>query len=221
MYKLNDLPLFSTLDENQISELQAAVQVRKYEKDSIVFYEGDESKYLYILLDGIVRLYKTNPKGKQIHMHNFEAPEAIALFVAFEKMPFPASCEFLTEGAIGLLPLEKFHDCLNDSNFSKALVVALAKRMKMLATLLHKETIYSSEAKIADLLHNNPSVFERLKNTEIAAMLNMTPETLSRTLSKLKKENIITADEHIVTILDEAALLNIVETNTMKRSVSV
>jgi len=211
MYKLNDLPLFSTLNEKQISDLQSAVQVRKYEKNSIVFYEGDESKYLYILLDGIVRLYKTNPKGKEIHMHNFEAPEAIALFVAFEQIAFPASCEFLTEGAIGLLPLEKFHACLDDSTFSKALVKALAKRMKLLATLLHKETIYSSEAKIADILRNNPSIFERLKNTEIAAMLNMTPETLSRILTKFKKDEIIKIEAHVVEILDKERLALVLE----------
>lgn len=206
MYKLRDLPLFSTLNEIQMAQLQSVIQVRKYEKESIVFYEGDENPYVYILLDGSVRLYKTNAKGKQIHMHNFEAPEVIGLFVAFEKIPFPASCQFLTEGAIGLLPLEKFHSCLNDCTFSKAMVISLSRRMKMLATLLHKETVYSSEAKIADLIQNNPTVFERLKNTEIAAMLNMTPETLSRILTKFKKEHIITIEKHVVTVLDSQKL---------------
>ncbi|WP_309496591.1 Crp/Fnr family transcriptional regulator [Sulfurovum sp.] len=215
MFTLKDLPLFSALNDIQLAKLQADVHIHQYDKDSIVFYEGDESKYLYILLEGSVKLYKTAPKGRQIHMHNFEAPQAVALFVAFEGIPFPATCELLTDGYIGLLPLEKFHACLENTSFSKALVKAMAKRMKLLSDLLHKETVYSSEAKIADILYSNPSIFERLKNTEIAAILNITPETLSRILTKLKKENIIRIEDHKVMIMNEVALHKILETNSV------
>lgn len=218
MFKLQDIPLFSALDEKQLAQLQSDVHIHQYDKNSIVFYEGDESEYLYILLEGDVRLYKSAPKGKQIHMHHFEAPEAIALFVAFEQIPFPATCELLSDGYIGLLPLEKFHTCLSNASFSTALAKALAKRMKLLSTLLHKETVYTSEVKIADILHTNPSIFERLKNTEIAAMLNITPETLSRILTKFKKQNIMRIDEHKVTIMDEDALCSILETNSVSKS---
>ena len=215
MYTLKDIPLFSTLSEAQLRELQ--VSTRHYTKESIVFYEGDESDYLHILLEGTVRLYKTTPKGTQIHMHNFVAPEAIALFAAFEAIPFPASCEFRTDGAIGLLPLQKIHDCLLNVDFSLSLITALSRRMKLLADLLHKETIYSSEAKIADLIYNNASVFERLKNNEIASMLNMTPETLSRILSRFKKEEIITIKNHVLTVLDTMALGDIILTNKIQK----
>lgn len=216
MYKLSDLPLFSMLNEKQLATMQSELHIHQYDKDSIVFYEGDESEYLYILLEGAVRLYKTTPKGTQLHMHNFEAPEAIALFVAFEALPFPASCELLNDGYIGLLPLKVFHNCMENIAFSASLIKALAQRMKLLSTLLHKETIFSSEAKIADVLYTNPSIFERLKNNEIAYILNMTPETLSRILSKFKKEKILRIDEHIVRILDEGALCHIIETNKMR-----
>jgi len=218
MFTLKDLPLFSALNDKQLAKLQSDVHIHQYDKDSIVFYEGDESEYLYILLEGVVRLYKTAPKGKQIHMHNFEAPQAIAIFVAFEGIPFPATCEMLTDGYIGLLPLEKFNACLSDVSFSAALIKALSKRMKLLSDLLHKETVYSSEAKIADVLYSTPTVFERLKNTEIAAMLNITPETLSRILTKFKKENIISICEHKVTIMNEDALCRILETNSVSKS---
>ncbi len=88
--------------------------------------------------------------------------------------------------------------------------------MKLLANLLHKETIYSSEAKIADILHTNPSIFTRLKNTEIAYILNMTPETLSRILTKLKREQIIMIEAHVVTVLNQTRLENILDTNFIK-----
>ena len=213
MFYLKSIPLFSQLSDTHLVELQSQMHIHQYEKESIVFYEGDESKYLHILLDGIVRLYKTSPKGAQVHMHTFAAPEIIALFAAFEKIPFPATCEFLGDGVVGLIPLDKIYSCMENVDFSISLVSALSKRMRLLADLLHKETIYTSEAKIADILLHNATVFERLKNTEIASILNITPETLSRILSKFKKENIITIKDHVVTLHDKKALLKVIETN--------
>lgn len=215
MYTLKDIPLFASLTDKQLAQLQLDVHVHQYDKNSILFYEGDECKYLYILLEGDVRVYKTAPKGKQIHLHNFKAPDVVGLYVALEKIPFPATCELMTDGYIGLLPLEKFQACLKDSAFSKSMLKTLGQRMRLLSTLLHKETVYSAEAKIADILCTNPSIFERLKNTEIASMLNITPETLSRFLTKLKKENIIRIEQHQVTILDEKSLKSVVETNSL------
>jgi CRP/FNR family transcriptional regulator len=217
MFELKDMPLFSGLKKNQLELLQSQMHVHQYNKNSVIFYEGDTSEYLQILLDGSVRLYKTNPKGTQVHMHNFTAPVIIALFAAFENVPFPATCEFLTDGTVGLLPLDKIYECLHDVNFSMSLISALSKRMKLIADLFHKETIYSSEAKIADVIYNNPTVFERLKNSEIASILNMTPETLSRILSKFKKENIITIENHVVTVLDKTVLQKIIDNNTLKQ----
>lgn len=216
MFALQNIPLFSGLKAKQLEMLQTQMHIHHYSKDSVVFYEGDVSDYLQILLDGTVRLYKTNPKGTQVHMHNFAAPEIIALFAAFEHVPFPATCEFLTEGAVGLLPLEKIYECLHDVDFSMSLITALSKRMKLIADLFHKETIYSSEAKIADLIYHNPTVFERLKNSEIASILNITPETLSRILSKFKRENIISIEHHVVTVYDVQLLKGIIDNNTLK-----
>lgn len=216
MFELKDIPLFSGLDERKLMELQAHIHVKHYAKDSIIFYEGDKSEYLHILIKGNVRLYKTAPTGKEVYLHGMSAPSAIALFPALERTVFPATCQFLTEGTIGLLPLEKFHKCLENLDFSLAMLKAMLKRMKLLENLLHKETIFSAEAKIADLIYTNPTVFERLKNNEIASILNMTPETLSRILSKFKQEEIITIKARIVTVLDKNRLQGIITTNGIK-----
>ncbi len=215
MVAFKDISLFSGLSNEYLKELQNHLQVRHYTKESIVFYEGEESEYLHILMDGRVRLYKTTPKGTQIHMHNFVAPDIIALYAAFENVPFPATCEFLTEGSVGLLPMKKIYTCMHNVDFSLSIITALTKRMKLLADVVHKETVYSTEAKIADLIYTNPTVFERLKNNEIASILNMTPETLSRILSKFKKEKIIEINEHVVMVLDKNRLQYIITTNKL------
>jgi DNA-binding CsgD family transcriptional regulator len=83
-----------------------------------------------------------------------------------------------------------------------------------------KETILSSEAKVADLILNEIEIFNRVKNNEIASILNITPETLSRILGRLKKENIISINSHIVEVLNIEALHIILEKNTIKACIN-
>jgi len=216
MIQLQDIPMFSALGDNYIKDLQNAIHVKQYAKDCIVFYEGDESDYLHILMEGDVKLYKTSPKGSQIQINRFAAPSLIAEFACFEKEVFPATCEFVSEGAIGLLHFDKLYEYLNQPEFSLELIKSLTGKVMTLSALVHKETILSSEAKVADLMIKKVAIFNRLKNNEIASILNLTPETFSRILTKFKKEGIILVDNNMLKVLNEDALYVIVDTNTMK-----
>ena len=216
MVELHDIPMFSALGNNYLKELQNAIHVKQYAKDSIVFYEGDESDYLHILMEGDVKLYKTSPKGSQIQINRFSAPSLIAEFACFEKEVFPASCEFVSDGAIGLLHFDKLYEYLNQPDFSLELIKSLTGKVMTLSALVHKETILSSEAKVADLMIKKVAIFNRLKNNEIASILNLTPETFSRILTKFKKEGIIAVENNMLKVLNIDALYIIVDTNTMK-----
>ncbi len=216
MVQLQEIPMFSALGETYIKELQNAIHIKHYIKDSILFYEGDKSEYLHILLEGSVKLYKTSPKGNHIQINRLTAPSLIAEFACFEQEIFPASCEFVSDGTIGLLHFSKLYEYLSQPEFSLELIRSLSGKVLMLSALVHKETILSSEAKVADLMIKKITIFNRLKNNEIASILNLTPETFSRILTKFKKEGIISVKDHYVTVLNKDALFIIVETNTMK-----
>ncbi len=82
MVDIQDIPMFSNLDKRFHQELKKSIYIKKFSKNSIVFYEGDESNYLYILLDGSIKLYKTSPKGNQIQIKRMNAPNTI-----WESMP--------------------------------------------------------------------------------------------------------------------------------------
>lgn len=220
-YTLNDVALFCGLNDLQLSDLKTHTIVKHYTKDSILFYEGEQSPYIQILLEGTVRLYKTTPAGKEIYLHKIEAPSVIAMGPALECMPFPASCDFVEDGVVGMLALEKFHMCLENLECTVAIIATMAKRLKRLEQTIHKETIFSSEAKVADLVSRNAGLFERLKNTEIASILNLTPETLSRILSKMKKQNIISIEHHAITVLDSKALQEVIDTNALEKSKTI
>ena len=216
MYKLEDIAMFSHLPKQYFVTLNEKLFIKKFTKNSIVFFEGDKSDYMYIVLDGSVKMYKTAPKGNQIHINTLKAPSLIGEYACFEQQPFPATCEFVTDGVMGMLPFSTIMDLLNNRDFSYEIIKSLTGKVMLLSALIHKETVLSSEAKVADILINKPNVFQRLKNSEIASILNLTPETLSRILAKFKKEKIIALQKHQLDILDKDKLFLILETNKIK-----
>ena len=175
MIKLQDIPIFSALGDMHLKELHNAIYIKHYEKNSIVFYEGN------------VKIYKISPKGSQIQINRFHAPALIVEFTCFEQEVFPAFCEFVTKGFVGLFHFDKLYVYLNQADFSLELIKSLTGKIMLLSALVHKETILSSEAKVADFMIKKMTVFNHLKNNEIASILNLTPETFSRILTKFKK----------------------------------
>jgi len=214
LFELNDITLFKHLDTTQLNDIRQQLFIKKYVKESIVFFEGDQNDYLHVLLKGSVQMYKTDPKGSQIYIHEFHAPDIIAIFATLKNIPFPATCECTSDVVVGRISFKKLQEYMKDINFSQSVISILGNKMELIANLLETETTYSSEAKIAKLIYDDISIFARLKNNEIANILNITPETLSRTLTKFKKEKILQKG-YAVVLLDKNKLTQIIKTNTM------
>jgi CRP/FNR family transcriptional regulator len=214
MYQFNDVQLFSKLSGDNLLRLRDKSIVKNLTKESIVFYEGDASKYMYVLLAGTVKLYKTSPKGTQIQINRFEAPAVIGEYACFEQVPFPATCEFVTDGTMAKVPSSHVFSSLQEKSFALEMIKSLTSKVMILSSLVHKETIFSSEAKVAKILIENSEIFYKLKHNEIASILNITPETLSRILKKFKSNHLIEGlKEGRVRILDPEGLDLVIETN--------
>ena len=54
---LNKISIFGGLSEEQIQEVFKVLRKVEYDKDEIVFRQGDSSSYIYTILSGKVKLY--------------------------------------------------------------------------------------------------------------------------------------------------------------------
>jgi len=208
MDRIKDIPLFSKLSEESIKKLEKISTFKKYNGGEILFYEGDDPGILYILVDGVLRLYKTDPKGNEIYIHQFVPIGLIGELACFENMKYPATARFITKGQVLKIDFKRLEsDFFADPKISMEIIKSLTRKIKILSNVIHKEMILTSEAKVARLIIIHGDMFETMKNTQIASMANMTPETLSRILSKFKKAGYIRIDEnHHIEVLEELIL---------------
>jgi len=106
--KLKEIVLFSNLDNETLEKIYEITTSVKFDKNSIIFYEGDSSKYLYCLVSGITKLYKVTSSDKEIIMKYFHSQELIAEVANFENIPYPATCMAYTNVELIKIDFEKF-----------------------------------------------------------------------------------------------------------------
>ena len=209
--KLRKLNLFKMLNDSEIEYLASISTVRKLSKNNILFYEGEKPNYFHFLLNGYLKLYKTDLKGNEIIIHYFTKPTFIAEMASFENIKFPATAIAIRdEVEVLLIDKEKFSKILQtDANFSYHLIKSISLKVKQLELVINRNMVYDAMTKVCSFIEENPTYMHKAKNIEVANILNMAPETLSRILSKLRKleiidrKNIVLNNEKLKALLEE------------------
>ena len=89
------------------------------------------------------------------------------------------------------------------------LLEILLKKTHQLQCIVNRELVFDATAKVAFMLTQDLEMFNKLKRQEVSFMLHIQPETLSRVLKKLSRDNIIEIENQQVIIKDEIALNSI------------
>lgn len=187
---LQKINLFSSLSENELNDLATVSHLSHYEKDSIIFTQGDMSKNLMILIDGVVSIYKHDSKGNEVVIGYFNRYALLAEAATLRKTPLPSSARFQTDGSLLKISLEGFESfLLSHPKLSYEIIQSLLEKIELLQQNIHFNLAATSKEKVLNFYQKNPKLALDLKQFEIASILGMTPETLSRNISKLLKEN--------------------------------
>jgi CRP-like cAMP-binding protein len=186
---LQQINLFSSLSEKELSELATVSQLAHYDKDAIIFTQGEMSKNLMILIDGVVSIYKHDSKGNEVVIGYFNRYALLAEAATLRKIPLPSTARFQTDGAILKISLDGFEKfLLSHSKLAYQIIQSLLEKIDLLQQNIHFNLAATSKEKVLNFYQKNPKLALDLKQYEIASILGITPETLSRNISKLLKE---------------------------------
>ncbi len=186
MDNLKQFYFFENLNTQQLELLSSFAKKKHYEKGSIVFYEKDQAKSLMLLVEGTLKVYKTDPKNNEVVMHRFRPVSMIAEMVVLENIPYPASAAFETPGVIIEIDFERFKkEFFHNPEIALVFFKSLSKKIKYLEDVIALNIVLDSTARLAKFLFDRGEALTELKHYQLAEHLHMTPETLSRTFKKL------------------------------------
>ena len=168
-----------------------------------VFYEGDPAGSLYEVVQGVVKMYKLTPDGRR-QIIGFAFPGEILGSIL--GTAHSCTAETVTTARLRRLPRERLMQALHEQpGLSRKLLDVLASALTLAQEqmlLLGRKT---ASEKIASFLlglsekceergENPELLFLPMTRCDIADYLGLTTETVSRTISGLRKQGVIDLD---------------------------
>lgn len=200
---LRRIPLFTELDERAIQKLSERCVARTVSSGHVLFTAGEECRGLYIIETGRVRIYRTNPEGREQVLHIEGPGRPVAELPLFDGLPYPASAVTLEETRLIFLQRDDFESLYRTNpDAAQAIIRALGRRLRHLVHVTETLAFRDVAARLALLLvgyaerAGRPTA-EGIELTldrtqeELAIEIGAARESVSRAMNQLRRKGLV------------------------------
>lgn len=190
------VPIFDKLNEDEKKEIAYISNSKRYDKGETIYNQGDVSQDLYIVHKGKVKISRFSKEGKEQVLRTLEPGSfmgELSLFLEDEHADFATVLE---ETEICHLDGSQFKALLMSMpSISLKLLKEISKRLEDTEDTLESIGVLSVEAriiqKLLELSHKQDHFELPYSKKDMASLLGMSSETLSRKLRELESLNLI------------------------------
>lgn len=171
-------------------------KLRKFKKNEFIFLEDEDPKWFYQIQKGKVRMFNTNPEGKEFTQGLFTDGECFGEPPLLINKPYPASAEAIDDCIVYMLPKETFLRLLKEyPEMRERLLELMANRIYDKSISTRSIINCKPETRIMSFLTTHKKtkngchdkVLIPFTRQEIANFTGLRVETVIRTLHKMTK----------------------------------
>ncbi|WP_313798537.1 Crp/Fnr family transcriptional regulator [Cytobacillus sp.] len=217
---LSQFTLFRGLSDKEMDKIVGISISREWRKGSHIFMQDDPLENVYFIQSGRIKIYKSDINGKEQIVTIAKSGDMFPHVGFFRKGGYPAFAEVLENAKLVVVPIDQFESVLIDNpelcikvfNVLGEKIVDLQERLEAQVLNNTYEQIIKLLVRLAKLhgeaLENGLFLLKaEFTNKDLANMIGTTRETVSRTLTKLKKDKLIETDANGNIIIDSERLL--------------
>lgn len=202
--------LFNGLPESQLVEIASICVTKRFDRDQVIFFEGDEATGFYLTVSGKIKIFKMSLEGKEQILHIFGPGEPFGEVPVFHGDPFPANAVTLTKSVILFFPKKEFTDLVTATpSLALNMLAMLSLRLRRFATQIEHLSLKEVPGRLASHLLYLVDEQERgdmvtldIPKGQLASLLGTSPETLSRIFNKMTDEGLIRVEGKKIYIED-------------------
>ncbi|MEH7500864.1 Crp/Fnr family transcriptional regulator [Neobacillus drentensis] len=217
---LADFTLFRELNDFELTKITDIAIAREWKKHSHVFLQGDPLENVYFIYNGKIKIYKSDINGKEQIVAIAKKGEMFPHVGFFRKGDYPAYAEVLESSTLIAIPISKFETVLIENpELCIKVFKVLGEKIVDLQNRLEEQILNNTYEQIIKLLirlaqkHGKEQedgtihLKSEFTNKDLANMIGTTRETISRTLTKMKKDELIEVDDEGNMIVDVEILM--------------
>ena len=124
--------------QSTLNYLRSTANFFRFSKDEYICHEGQQGDSMYIVLQGLIGVYLTDPNGGQTEVSRIESGGFFGEMSIFDKMPRSASCIALEDSvcvSINKSNLSEF--LLNCPDIVEQLLMSMSLRVRKMDEMLH------------------------------------------------------------------------------------
>ncbi len=216
---LKKIPSFSGLNESGLRDIQQIAVEKKYGKGGIVFIEGDEGKGFFVVVEGLIKVFKTSPDGKEQVLHFLGPGEPLGEVAVFAGKSFPANAMALSTSVLLFFPRQAFVDLIGrNPSLAMNMLAVLSLRLRQFTVQIESLTLKEVPARLASyLVHlskeqkKSQAITLDISKGSLAGLLGTIPETLSRIFSKMTDQQLIRVDGRKIDLVNLEGLMELAE----------
>jgi CRP/FNR family transcriptional regulator len=200
---LANIPIFSSLEKNELEIIEFHLRRRKFGKNQIVLFEEDNNSYMYIVYSGKVRVVKMNDQGREQILSIHKKNDFFGEMALMDGKTAPATVIAMEDSEIGLLSKSDFDQyLLTNDKIRQNIVTMLCSRLREAWLMIKIMSFATAEQRVLAVLDNLKDVYGvkdqrgtiinlKLTHSQIANYASVSRETASRAISKLTKNGTI------------------------------
>ena len=216
---ISAIPLFNGLPDDQLSAIRQIAVEKKYSKGQTIFSEGDDTKGLFVVVDGRIKIYKVSSEGKEQILHIIEAGQSFGEVTVFTGQQLPANAQTLVKSRLLLFPRSAFVSLVTaNPSLALNLLSIMSKKLRQFATPISTISLKEIPARLASYLiylaeeqGSEDEVTLNVSKGQLASLLGTIPETMSRIFAKLSGQNLIRVEGPKITLLDFQGIEDLAE----------
>lgn len=205
--------LFTHFNDEQFDQICRHARVLNLKKGELLFNQGDEVHYFYVVYSGMIKLYRLSMDGHEKIFELEGQNEAFAEALMFgEQRSYPVSASALQDSILLEINNHYYMKILSESfETSMMIMTDLSRRLHSLINEIDNLSLMTGRNRLATyfldqaLNHGNEFTLQIPKST-IASILSLQPETFSRLLKELCNKEVIDVNENRIKVLDMEGL---------------
>lgn len=208
------VPIFNFLSPEEMLEIYKITKQVTFEKGQMIYMAGDENDNLYVLHKGLVKITKYSVDGKEQVMRILRPGDFMGEHHLFTNRTLEENAEAVVKSELCVIKGTLLKELMiKYPKIAFKILEEISLRLANSEKLLKNIAIESVEKRVAEFLLNlvdeDNVVTLDMKKKDIASMLGMSAETLSRTLSNFEKNNIIRQQKNKIFIVNINLLYDI------------